>query len=197
MTDSSMRLNLSIIRPPLKLIQFFPNNTLQRVVLNGQNSSWTPVFAGILQGSVFWPLRVQGSDLCFYWSPSMTLLKAFHKLYMEPSTDIIHHCFLLSRTLNEYAVLFFFFNLDSLHARLNSHYEAWSSKKRSTKKIKYGSTKDITLGLPAENVFQSWHLYASSESYFLKEKCSLSPSAICYSYQKHLGIYLDRKLVLI
>ena len=108
MTDSSMRLNLSIIRPPLKLIQFFPNNTLQRVVLNGQNSSWTPVFAGILQGSVFWPLRVQGSDLCFYWSPSMTLLKAFHKLYMEPSTDIIHHCFLLSRTLNEYAVLFFF-----------------------------------------------------------------------------------------
>ena len=30
---------------------------------------------------------------------------------------------------------FFFFNWDSLHARLNSHYEAWSYKKRSTKKI--------------------------------------------------------------
>ena len=29
----------------------------------------------------------------------------------------------------------FFFNWDSLHARLNSHYEAWSYKKRSTKKI--------------------------------------------------------------
>ena len=29
---------------------------------------------------------------------------------------------------------FFFFNWDSLHARLNSHYEAWSYKKRSTKK---------------------------------------------------------------
>ena len=27
------------------------------------------------------------------------------------------------------------FNLDSLHARLNSHYAAWSYKKRSTKKI--------------------------------------------------------------
>ena len=26
-------------------------------------------------------------------------------------------------------------NWDSLHARLNSHYEAWSYKKRSTKKI--------------------------------------------------------------
>ena len=38
---------LGITGPPLKLIQSFLNNRLQRVVLNGQNSSWTPVFAGI------------------------------------------------------------------------------------------------------------------------------------------------------
>ena len=36
---------------PLKLIQSFLNNRLQRVVLNGQNSSWTIVFAGVSQGS--------------------------------------------------------------------------------------------------------------------------------------------------
>ena len=30
---------------------------------------------------------------------------------------------------------FFFFNWDSPHATLNSHYEAWSYKKKSTKKI--------------------------------------------------------------
>ena len=30
---------------------------------------------------------------------------------------------------------FYFFNWDSHHARLNSHYEAWSFKKGSTKKI--------------------------------------------------------------
>ena len=30
---------------------------------------------------------------------------------------------------------YFFFNWDSLHARLNSHYEAWSYKKKSAKKI--------------------------------------------------------------
>ena len=29
-----------------------------------------------------------------------------------------------------------FFNRDSLHARLNSHYRAWSYKKREHKKIK-------------------------------------------------------------
>ena len=29
---------------------------------------------------------------------------------------------------------FFFFNWDSLHARLNSHYEAWSYKKKKAQK---------------------------------------------------------------
>ena len=28
-----------------------------------------------------------------------------------------------------------FFNWDSVHAKLNSHYEAWNYKKKSTKKI--------------------------------------------------------------
>ena len=34
------------------------------------------------------------------------------------------------------SVFFFFFNWSSLHARLNSHYEAWSYKKRKLKKVK-------------------------------------------------------------
>ena len=32
-------------------------------------------------------------------------------------------------------IIFFFFNWDSLHARLNSHYKAWSYKKKKHKKI--------------------------------------------------------------
>ena len=47
---------MSVTGPPLKLIQSFFNNRLQRVVLNGQNSSRTPVFAGFPQGSVLVPL---------------------------------------------------------------------------------------------------------------------------------------------
>ena len=33
-------------------------------------------------------------------------------------------------------IFLFFFNWDSLHARLNSHYKAWSYKKKKHKKIK-------------------------------------------------------------
>ena len=43
---------MGITGPPLKLIRNFLNNRLQRVVLNGQDFSWTPVFAGVSQGSV-------------------------------------------------------------------------------------------------------------------------------------------------
>ena len=43
--------------------------------------------------------------------------------------------FLISITVADFFFFFFFFNSDSLHARLNSHYEAWSYQKRSTKKI--------------------------------------------------------------
>ena len=39
------------------------------------------------------------------------------------------------KVINLNDLLFFFYNWDSPHARLNSHYEAWSYKKKSTKKI--------------------------------------------------------------
>ena len=53
---------------------------------------------------------------------------------------IFLHSFILWQTdtylfTNFFYFFYFFFNWDSLHARLNNHYEAWSCKKRSTKKI--------------------------------------------------------------
>ena len=38
--------------------------------------------------------------------------------------------------INGYCLYDFFFNWYSLNARLNSHYEAWSYKKRKHKKVK-------------------------------------------------------------
>ena len=40
-----------------------------------------------------------------------------------------------SNEFKKYIYIYIFFNWDSPHARLNSHYEAWSYKKRSTKRI--------------------------------------------------------------
>ena len=37
---------------------------------------------------------------------------------------------------NDKKLYFYFFNWDSLHARLNSHYKAWSCKKQKQKKVK-------------------------------------------------------------
>ena len=37
--------------------------------------------------------------------------------------------------LDEWKSCFFFKNWDSLHARLNSHYKAWVTRKTSTKKV--------------------------------------------------------------
>ena len=40
----------------LKLIESFLSNRFQRVILNGQSSSWTPVYVAVPQGSILGPL---------------------------------------------------------------------------------------------------------------------------------------------
>ena len=51
-----------------------------------------------------------------------------HRIHHIKNTTSVYHMF-------EICLIFIFFNWYSPHARLNSHYEAWSYKKRSTKRI--------------------------------------------------------------
>ena len=64
---------------PLKLIEKFVSNIYQRVVLNGQSSSWTVVSAGVLQGSV-----------CFSWCILMILSVDYHQ---QPNFLLMIHPF--------------------------------------------------------------------------------------------------------
>ena len=52
--------------------------------------------------------------------------------YMQPSLDNYLH----AQNQRYRLIPFFYFYWDPLHARLNSHYKAWSYKKKKLKKIK-------------------------------------------------------------
>ena len=55
------------------------------------------------------------------------------------SECLVYACvlFIYTISINILCFIFFFFNWDSFHARLNSHFEAWSYKKRSTKRLQH------------------------------------------------------------
>ena len=62
------------------------------------------------------------------------MLASINQFYVFYFNKYQKYFFLMQKNI-KFKILSFFFNWDSLHARLNSHSEAWIYKKRSIKKI--------------------------------------------------------------
>ena len=100
----------------------------QKVFQNGKKFRWAPY------------LRKHTSYDCHLWYACVKwyyLQAFFHvfKTFISQSFGGVKGQKIGPKWQKVLLPFFSFFNWDSLHARLNSHYEAWSYKKRSTKRI--------------------------------------------------------------
>ena len=77
---------IGITGMPLKLLQNFLQNRHQQVLLNGQCSSWAPVFAGVPQGSVLGPLF-----FLIYINDLTKAISSTNKLFAD-DTSIFFYC---------------------------------------------------------------------------------------------------------
>ena len=154
---------VGITGPPLKLIQSFLNNRLQRVVLNGQNSSWTPVFAGVPQGSVLGPLF-----FLIYINDLAEGISSTTKLFADDTS--------LFSVVN---------NIDESANQMNMDLEKislWAYQ------WKMSFNPDISKQAQ-EVIFSKKNVIVSHPFLYFNR----TPVMRC-SYQKHLGVYLDKKL---
>ena len=90
--------SLGISGLPLKCIESFLSNRFQRVLLNGQSSSWSPVLAGVSQGSILGPLLI-----LVYINDLSKNLSATAKLFADDTNifSVIHDISLSSLQLND------------------------------------------------------------------------------------------------
>ena len=90
--------SLGISNLPLKYIESFLSNRFRRVLLNGQPFSWSPVLAGMPQGSILGPLLflVYINDLSKNLSPTA-------KLFADGTfiCSVVHDISLSSLQLND------------------------------------------------------------------------------------------------
>ena len=82
----------------LEILSDFLSNRKQRVVLNGQNSSWTNVHAGVPQGSILEPLLflIYISDLANDLSSNVKLFADVTSLF-----SVVHDINASARELND------------------------------------------------------------------------------------------------
>ena len=78
--------------------------------------------------------KMKCSKLLFLKGISKIIRDPFLYVFLEGTNSSLTYseCY-----LSFVGTMFVFLNWNSLHARLNRHYEAWSYKKKSTKRLKH------------------------------------------------------------
>ena len=142
----------------LKLIKSFLSGRFQRVLLNSQTTSWSPILASVPQGSILGPLF-----FLIYINDLGNNLSSTVKLFADDTSifSIVHDIDLSSKQLND-----------------------------DLKKI-------------SDLVYQ-WKIYFNPDfpNYFLGKLLGLAVTVVTFNNfpvagtlcQKHLGLYLDKKL---
>ena len=148
---------------PLKLIQSFLNNRLQRLVLNGQTSAWTPVLAGVPQGSILGPLF-----FLIYINDLAKGISSTAKLFAD-NTSIFS-------VINDINV-----SADKMNKDLEK-IPMWAYQ------WKMSFNPDISKQAQ-KMTFSKKKIYVSHPPLYFNK----THVVVC-SYQKYLGVFLDKKL---
>ena len=90
--------SIGISGPLLKLIESFLSNRYQRVLLNGQSSTWLPIIAGVPQGSILGPLF-----FLIYINDLSKNLSSITKLFADDTFifSVVHDVDLSAKQLND------------------------------------------------------------------------------------------------
>ena len=88
-------------------LKLFLSNTKQRAMLNGQNSSWTKVHAGVPQGSIPGPLL-----FLIYVNDSSENFSSNAKLFADDTSlfSVVHHVNTSAKELNDDLVSYWISN---------------------------------------------------------------------------------------
>ena len=91
--------SIGIFGPLLKLIESFLSNRYQRVLLNGQSSTWLPIIAGVPQGSILGPLF-----FLIYINDLSKNFSSITKLFADDTSifSVVYDVDLSAKQLNDY-----------------------------------------------------------------------------------------------
>ena len=90
--------SVGISGPLLKLIESFLSNRYQRVLLNGQSSTWLTIIAGVPQDSILGPLF-----FFIYINNYSKTLSSITKLFADDTSilSVVHDVDLSAKQLND------------------------------------------------------------------------------------------------